>query len=144
MIIIQLFCFQSIVVVGVLNNIYKLGGVILKNLINGGYQGEFWVVNFKEIEVQGVFFFVDVKELFDIDFVIFVIFVVFCLEVVEILVVEKQMWVFIIFLVGFGEEMQEGVLLEECIFEIVNKYGVLLIGLNCIGLMNIWYYSVFM
>ena len=50
---------------------------------------------------------------------------------------------FIILSAGFGEETQEGALLEERILETVNKYGASLIGPNCIGLMNTWHHSVF-
>ena len=41
-----------IVVVGASNNTHKPGGAILKNLINGGYQGDRRAVNPKETEVQ--------------------------------------------------------------------------------------------
>ena len=56
---------------------------------------------------------------------------------------QKQTRAFIILSAGFGEETQEGALLEERILETVNKYGASLIGPNCIGLMNTWHHSVF-
>lgn len=62
---------------------------------------------------------------------------------VETLAAEKQTRAFIILSAGFGEETQEGALLEERILETVNKYGASLIGPNCIGLMNTWHHSVF-
>ena len=62
---------------------------------------------------------------------------------VETLAAEKQTRAFIILSAGFGEETQEGALLEERILEAVNKYGASLIGPNCIGLMNTWHHSVF-
>ena len=52
MITTQLLRPQSIVVVGASNNTHKPGGAILKNLINGGYQGELRAVNPKEKELQ--------------------------------------------------------------------------------------------
>ena len=52
MITTQLLRPESIVVVGASNNVHKPGGAILKNLINGGYQGELRAVNPKEKEVQ--------------------------------------------------------------------------------------------
>ena len=67
MITTQLLRPESIVVVGASNNVHKPGGAILKNLINGGYQGELRAVNPKETEVQGVPAFADVKELPDTD-----------------------------------------------------------------------------
>ncbi len=143
MITTQLLCPQSIVVVGASNNTHKPGGAILKNLINGGYQGELRAVNPKETEVQGVPSFADAKELPDTDLAILAIPAVLCPEVVETLAAEKQTRAFIILSAGFGEETQEGALLEERILETVNKYGASLIGPNCIGLMNTWHHSVF-
>ena len=51
MITTQLLRPESIVVVGASNNVHKPGGAILKNLINGGYQGELRAVKPKEKEV---------------------------------------------------------------------------------------------
>ena len=87
--------------------------------------------------------FADAKELPDTDLAILAIPAVLCPEVVETLAAEKQTRAFIILSAGFGEETQEGALLEERILETVNKYGASLIGPNCIGLMNTWHHSVF-
>ena len=130
MITTQLLRPQSIVVVGASNNTHKPGGAILKNLINGDYQGELRAVNPKEREVQGVPSFADAKELPDTDLAILAIPAVLCPEVVETLAAEKQTRAFIILSAGFGEETQEGALLEERILETVNKYGASLIGPN--------------
>ena len=143
MITTQLLHPQSIVVVGASNNTHKPGGAILKNLINGGYQGELRAVNPKETEVQGVPSFADAKELPDTDLAILAIPAALCPEVVETLAGEKQTRAFIILSAGFGEETREGALLEERILETVNKYGASLIGPNCIGLLNTWHHSVF-
>ena len=67
MITTQLLRPESIVVVGASNNVHKPGGAILKNLINGGYQGELRAVNPKEKEVQGVPAFADVQDVPDTD-----------------------------------------------------------------------------
>ena len=143
MITTQLLRPESIVVVGASNNVHKPGGAILKNLINGGYQGELRAVNPKETEVQGVPAFADVKELPDTDLAVLAVPAVMCPDIVETLASEKQTRAFIILSAGFGEETREGALLEERILETVNKYGASLIGPNCIGLMNTWHHSVF-
>lgn len=139
----QLLRPESIVVVGASNNVHKPGGAILKNLISGGYRGVLRAVNPKEAEVQGIPSFADVKELPDTDLAILAIPAVLCPDVVEILASEKQTRAFIILSAGFGEETQEGALLEERILATVNKYRASLIGPNCIGLMNTWHHSVF-
>ncbi|MBW1855611.1 MAG: CoA-binding protein, partial [Deltaproteobacteria bacterium] len=45
---------NSIAVIGGSNNLQKPGGKILKNLLDGSFSGELYVVNPKEQEVQGV------------------------------------------------------------------------------------------
>ena len=143
MITTQLLRPESIVVVGASNNVHKPGGAILKNLINGGYQGELRAVNPKEKEVQGVPAFADVKDLPDTDLAVLAVPAGLCPDIVETLASTKQTRAFVILSAGFGEETHEGALLEERILETVNKYGASLIGPNCIGLMNTWHHSVF-
>ena len=143
MITTQLLRPESIVVVGASNNVHKPGGAILKNLINGGYQGELRAVNPKEKEVQGVPAFADVNDLPDTDLAVLAVPALMCPDMVETLASKKQTRAFIILSAGFGEETHEGALLEERILETVNKYGASLIGPNCIGLMNTWHHSVF-
>ena len=143
MITTQLLRPASIVVVGASNNVHKPGGAILRNLISGGYTGEFRAVNPKETEVQGVQAFADVHELPDTDLAILAIPAALCPDVVEVLAAEKQVRAFIILSAGFGEETHEGALLEDRILQTVNQYGASLIGPNCIGYMNSFHHSVF-
>ena len=143
MITTQLLRPESIVVVGASNNVHKPGGAILKNLINGGYQGELRAVNPKEKEVQGVPAFADVQDVPDTDLAVLAVPASMCPGIVETLAGRKHTRAFIILSAGFGEETHEGALLEERILETVNKYGASLIGPNCIGLMNTWHHSVF-
>ena len=109
MITTQLLRPESIVVVGASNNVHKPGGAILKNLINGGYQGELRAVNPKEKEVQGVPAFADVKELPDTDLAVLAVPAVMCPDIVETLASEKQTRAFIILSAGFGEETHEAI-----------------------------------
>ena len=43
---------RSIVVIGGSNNVHKPGGAIVRNIKNGGFEGELHIVNPKEEEVQ--------------------------------------------------------------------------------------------
>ena len=45
---------QSIAVVGGSNNTQKPGGAIVRNILQGGYQGTLRIVNPKEDRVQGI------------------------------------------------------------------------------------------
>ena len=139
----QLLHPESIVIVGASNNIHKPGGAILRNLINGNFQGELRAVNPKEAEVQGVKFYANVSDLPQTDLAVLAIPATLCPHAVEVLVRDKGVRAVIILSAGFGEETHEGALLEDQILVTVNKYGASLIGPNCIGLMNTWHHSVF-
>ncbi len=54
---------KSIVVVGGSNDIEKPGGKVLKNLIDGNFSGDLYVVNLKEAYVQEIKAFASVSEL---------------------------------------------------------------------------------
>ena len=74
----QLLQPESIVVIGGSNNVHKPGGAVVRNLMNGGYEGTLRVVNPKEDEVQGIKAFHDVKELPPTDLAILVVAARFC------------------------------------------------------------------
>ena len=139
----ELICPQSIVVVGGSNNVHKPGGRLVRNLLDGKYKGSLYVVNAKETDVQGLKSYHSVQEIPETEMAILSIPSKACVEVVDVLARQKNVKAFIIISAGFGEETQEGALLEERILETVNKYGASLIGPNCIGLMNTWHHSVF-
>ena len=134
---------QSIVVIGGSNNVHKPGGAVVRNLLQGGYQGTLRIVNPKEDEVQGIKAFHDARELPPTELAILVVAAKFCPQYVELLAKEKQTRAFIIISAGFGEETHEGALLEQQILDTCQQYGAALIGPNCIGLLTRWHHSVF-
>ena len=139
----QLLHPESIVVIGGSNNIHKPGGAVVRNIINGGYQGVLRIVNPKEDEVQGIKVFHDAKEIPPTDLAIIVIPAKMCPATVKLLASEKSVKAFIIISAGFGEETPEGAVLEKEILDTCERYGTALIGPNCIGLLNSWHHSVF-
>ena len=134
---------QSIVVVGGSNNVHKPGGRLVRNLLDGKYKGELYVVNAKEDDVQGLKSYHSVHDIPETELAIISIPGPACPEAVDVLAKQKNVKAFIVISAGFGEETHEGALLEDRILETVNKYGASLIGPNCIGLMNTWHHSVF-
>ncbi|MCD7977557.1 MAG: acetate--CoA ligase family protein [Tannerellaceae bacterium] len=133
----------SIVVVGGSNNVHKPGGRLVRNLLDGKFPGELYVVNTRETEVQGIKSYPDVKDIPETEMAILSIPGKACPGVVEVLAKEKKVKAFIIISAGFGEETEEGGLLEEQILQTVNEAGASLIGPNCIGMMNMHYHGVF-
>lgn len=134
---------QSMVVVGGSNNVHKPGGAIVRNILQGGYQGTLRIVNPKEDEVQGIKVLHDVRELPSTELAVLVIPAKLCPDTVEVLAKEKGVKAFIIISAGFGEETAEGAQMERRILDTCEQYGAALIGPNCIGLLNRYHHSVF-
>ena len=139
----QLLNPKSIVIIGGSNNVHKPGGAIVRNILNGGYEGVLRIVNPKEDEVQGIKTFHDARELPPTNLAVLVVAAKYCPDYVELLAAEKEVRAFIIISAGFGEETQAGAQLEQRILDTCEQYGAALIGPNCIGLLNRQHHSVF-
>ena len=134
---------KSIAIIGGSNNIHKPGGAIVRNILQGDYQGTLRIVNPKEDEVQGIKVFHDIQELPPTELAVLVIPARFCPDTVELLAREKQTKAFIIISAGFGEETKAGAEMEQRILDTCEQYGAALIGPNCIGLLTRNHHSVF-
>jgi acyl-CoA synthetase (NDP forming) len=134
---------RSIVVVGGSDDISKAGGKVLKNLLEGSFKGDVYVVNPKTPRVQGLKAYADVSLLPETDMAILAVAARFCPAIVKTLATEKGTGGFIILSAGFSEEDEDGAALEREIVETVNMTGGSLIGPNCIGFLNNNYHGVF-
>lgn len=134
---------KSIVVVGGSNNIHKPGGCIVRNLIEGKYQGDLYAVNPREEDVQGIKSYHSVHDIPDTEMAIIAIPSHSCLEAITVLAQQKNVKAFILISAGFGEETKEGAALESEIVKVISDAGASLIGPNCIGLMNTHFHGVF-
>ncbi len=134
---------SGIVVVGGSEDLLKPGGKILKNIIDGAYTGDLFVVNPKQDTVQGVKSYRDIRDIPPVDLAILAIPSKYCLEVVEVLTREKNTLAFIIISAGFSESGEEGRVLEKEIAGIIERAGGCLIGPNCIGVVTGSYHGVF-
>ncbi len=139
----ELLAPKSIVVIGGSNNVHKPGGAIVRNIVQGGYQGTLHIVNPKEDEVQGIKVFHQAQELPPTEMAVLVIPAKLCPDTVELLASEKQTKAFVIISAGFGEETQAGAVMEQRILDTCQRYGAALIGPNCIGMLNRHHHSVF-
>lgn len=79
----------SIVVVGGSDDLFKPGGKILKNLIEGKFQGDLFAVNPRQDLVQGIRSYRDIREIPSVDLAILAIQAKYCLETVEVLLKKK-------------------------------------------------------
>ncbi len=139
----QLINPESIVVVGGSDDLSKPGGKVLKNIIDGNFKGELFVVNPKSDQVQGIKSYRNPQDLPDIDLAILAIAAKYCQITVDLLARNKNTRAFIILSAGFSEESEEGARLEKQIVEVINDTGSCLIGPNCVGFLNRNYNGVF-
>lgn len=134
---------DSIVVVGGSDDLFKPGGKVLRNIIDGKYAGKLYVVNPKQDKIQGIKSYRDLNDLPSTDLAILAISAQQCLSAVEILVRDKKTKAFIIISAGFSEAGEEGLKLEKEIVRIIDSVGGSLIGPNCIGVVTQSYQGVF-
>jgi acetate---CoA ligase (ADP-forming) len=133
----------SIAVIGGSDDLFKPGGKILKNIIDGNFSGSLYVVNPKQDIVQGIKSYRDISQLPECDLAILAIQAKLCLPAVELLVNEKKTRAFIIISAGFSEAGDEGKKLEQEIADVITRAGGTLIGPNCIGVISPSYNGIF-
>jgi acetyltransferase len=133
----------SIVVVGGSEDLLKPGGKILRNIVEGGFPGDLFVVNPKQDLVQEIKSFRNIREIPSVDLAIIAVPARSCYDVVEVLVKEKQTSAFIIISAGFSEAGEEGKKLEKELASLIDESGGCLIGPNCIGVLTNTYHGVF-
>lgn len=134
---------KSIIVIGGSNDLQKPGGKILKNIIDGGFQGTLMVMNPKEDHVQGINSYRELRLVPPVELAIIAIAAKYVPETVAFLTKEKNTKAFIIISAGFSEESNEGRLIENKTAKIITDAGGSLIGPNCIGVLTPAYHGVF-
>ena len=134
---------SSIAVIGGSDHIDHIGGSVLKNLIDHGFNGQLFVVNPKRDIVQGIPSFIDVTLLPQTDLAIIAIPAKDILEVVKELVAKKETKGFIIYAAGFSELDDKGAAIEKEITELISTAGGSLLGPNNIGMINEHYAGIF-
>ena len=134
---------RSIAVLGGSDDLFKPGGKILRNIIEGKFSGDLYVVNPKYDVIQGVKSYKDINDIPPPDLAILAIQAKYCLQAVEVLVKDKGTKAFIIISAGFSEAGEEGRKLEKAISDLISNAGGCLIGPNCIGVITQTYSGVF-
>jgi acetate---CoA ligase (ADP-forming) len=127
---------RSIAIVGVSEDKKKIGSVILKNLIEGGYNGKILPVNPKHKEMQGKVCYPDILTIKDsIDLVCISIPAQFVEDIVD-QCIEKKVETVLVISAGFKEVGEEGREMEEAIRSKLQTAGIRLIGPNSLGIIN--------
>ena len=132
----HLFTPKTIAVVGASKHPGKVGYDILKNLIDGGFDGEIIPINPDGGTLLGLPVLPSVKD-YDgaIDLAIIAIPKEYVTETVQD-VLAKRCSAVVLVGTGYKESGDEGALLEEEILTLCTRSGARLLGPNCLGLIN--------
>ncbi len=128
-----LFAPESVAVVGASGNPEKLGHVVLKNVVEGGYRGQVYPVNPQADVVLGLRCYPSVSALpGPVDVAVVVVPRDAVAEVIQDCV-DKAVKAAVVITAGFREIGPEGVKAEKEIVRIAKEGGLRLLGPNCLG-----------
>ncbi|SDL33189.1 acetyltransferase [Maridesulfovibrio ferrireducens] len=126
----------SIAIIGATADQDDPGTIVASNLLASGYKGKIFPVNAEGEEVLGIKAFSSISEIPR-----FTDLAVICLSPAEVLgavemLCELPVRAAIVTSSGFGETGREGYILEQRLAKIAKKTGMIILGPNCLGLMN--------
>lgn len=132
----KLFNPMSVAVIGASDRDDSVGRLVFDNILNGKYAGQFFPVNLKHALVQGHVAYSSINKINQtIDLVIITTPAHTVPKIIEQCGVKGVKNILIIS-AGFSETGEKGQRLEVKVQEIAQKYGIRLIGPNCLGIIR--------
>ncbi len=126
----------SIAIIGASNDETKLGGMLVKNMIDAGFKGRLYPINPKGGEIMGLKAYPSVTDIGEpVDLAVFAVKAALVPGEVAKL---KQAGIgyATILTAGFKEDSPEGAELEKELVRVAKESGVRFLGPNCFGIMN--------
>jgi acetyltransferase len=133
-----LFKARSVALIGASSNPGKWGHVMLKNLINGGFEGSIYPINPDTDELLGIKVYKTLEDVPEIpDMAIIVVPTKVILSTVRACI-DKGIKAAVVITAGFAELGEEGRQLQDEMVKIAREKGMVLVGPNCNGIMSPW------
>ncbi len=132
----QFFYPKSVALVGASRTPGKLGYDILSNLKNLGFKGKIYPINPNGGEILGLSVYSDILKSPEIPELVIIAVPAEKINQVVINCAKKGVKNIVIITAGFKEIGGEGIEREEELQKIIKKYGISLIGPNCLGIIN--------
>ncbi len=130
------FAPKSVAVIGASENPQKLGYQVLANLVQSGFKGKIYPINPKASEILGITCYPSVLDVpGPVDLVTIVVPNKFVASVLDE-AGRKGAQGAIIITAGFREAGGEGIKMEQELLEIARRYGMRIIGPNCLGVID--------
>jgi acetyl coenzyme A synthetase (ADP forming)-like protein len=127
---------RSLAVIGASSSPKKIGHVLVKNILDSGYEGKVYPVNPREGEVLSLPCYKRVTDIQEaVDMALLVVTRQRVLAVINDCV-EKGIKRVVIISAGFKEMGEQGHKLEKELLKIARQHGVRVLGPNCLGFIN--------
>lgn len=132
----NLFSPKSIAIIGASQSPEKLGSIILKNILDSKFTGNVYPVNPNAEDVNGLKCYPNVGSLPEV--VDLALIAIPAAIVVSVLseIGEKGIKNVVVYSAGFKETGEDGKSMEESLIQVSQKYGLNLLGPNCLGFVN--------
>ena len=131
-----LFCPRSVAVIGASSEEGTVGHAILRNIVTGRFTGFVYPVNPKRDEIGGLRCYPSIERIpGEVDLAVIIIKASFVPDVLE-QCGQKGAKGVVVISAGFKEVGKEGAVLEEKVKETAARHRMVLVGPNCLGLIN--------
>ena len=131
-----LFAPKSVAVFGASDRVDSVGQIVFQNMLESGFHGTLYPVNAKNPEVQGRKAYTSISK---IEEPVELVVIATPPQTVPDIIEEcgkHGVKAAVIITAGFGETGAEGQALERAVLENASRYGIRLIGPNCLGVMR--------
>ncbi len=134
----DLFSPKSLAIIGASRNPAKVGHTVLRNIVESGYKGRVYPVNPKANEILGLKCYKSVLDISDdVDLAVITVPAQIVLDVAKECG-EKGVKYLVVISAGFKEIGGEGVEREKELINIGRKYGMRILGPNCLGFIDMF------
>lgn len=133
-----LFSPRSVAVIGASSRMDSVGGVVFRNMRESGYQGKLYAVNPNHAEIQGVSAYAGIESIPEpVDLAVIITRAATVPDIIESCG-KRGVRFALVLSAGFRETGPQGAALEQAVVENARRYGMRLIGPNCLGILCPW------
>jgi acetyltransferase len=131
-----LFAPKSVAIFGASDRTDAVGQIVFQGMLQGGYQGALYPINPSHAEVQGCKAYTSLAQIGEpVDLAVIATPAKTVPDIIEECG-KHNVKAAVIITAGFGETGPEGQALERAVVENAQRYGIRLIGPNCLGVMR--------
>ncbi len=131
----SLFSPRSVAVIGASSRMDSVGGVVFRNMLDSGYQGKLYAVNPNHTEIQGVRTYAGIESIPEtVDLAVIITRAATVPDIIESCG-KRGVRFALVLSAGFKETGLQGAALEQAVVENARRYGMRLIGPNCLGIL---------